>query len=438
MRPGAIVVTLAVLWAVGPASSALASPSLAAGWEHVSAGRLEEAAAAFVEALHRDPGSVEAWIALAQVRRWAGHPEAAEAARAAYALAPSSPVARTELAHALVGEGRPGAARAVLEGHPPDPELAARLERLEAPRVTLFAVASRDSLGVTKVTPRLVAELSLGADVRLRVGGGQSALFAGTAGTHRWLGGATLIAALGGGVVARAGWALHQVSAQAGLLHEGHLQASLRLSPALSAGLSVRRRPFVEPAETLASDEAAFHGAGTFGAFDLPRVAGHEVDEGRLRLGGGLLPGVYFYVDASLFQVSDGNRGWAVPAGAGWDLLTLVGGGPHALVLKWDAYFTGFGARSVSYFSPPFLDSHSPGLSLTLALAPWLRLTASGGVSASLISAPAQLGGPGSGWYAGGGLELSLGKLSIHARAQRRDDPWFRTRAAFLALEYAP
>jgi hypothetical protein len=372
---------------------------------------------------------VDALVGIAQARRWSGRPlAAADAAARAVRLAPDRLDAREELAWAHVDAGRPASASAAFRGVRaiPSPALRARIGELARATATVAATAYEDSNGASRVASRVALAFPVG-DARLTLVGGGSRAEVGAAPLDRGVAGASLTVPLGRAELA-GGWAAHRGPDEEPL-YEGQL--ALRLAPSDGAriGVAVRRRPFVE-VESLATDEAAYHAAGPGGALDPLAVARRGVDELRLSMQAAPLRGAYAYGDARGFQVTDGNRGWSAAAGAGLALLTALGARtPVDLVLRWDAYFTGFAEPRPGYFSPGFLDGHSPGVELRARAGPALELSAAGGFTWSLASDP----GPG-GWFAGAAITVRAGPAVVSARAEARDDPWYASRRAFVSV----
>ncbi|HYX93238.1 MAG TPA: hypothetical protein VE782_16850, partial [Myxococcaceae bacterium] len=90
-------------------------------------------------------------------------------------------------------------------------------------------------------------------------------------------------------------------------MQEGKLGVAFHPSPSLAFGLSARRRPFLDAAEPLDTNESQFYGAGGGGALMLARVAHRGVDEIRFSAQGSPVPWGYFYVEALGERITDGN-----------------------------------------------------------------------------------------------------------------------------------
>jgi tetratricopeptide (TPR) repeat protein len=406
-------------------------------------GELEQAEALLwsgktAEAEHRlealvsaQPENATAHLRLAQARRWSGRPTAGlVAAERAQALAPERADVREEVAWCLLDLGRPAAAeRALGEGAKAAPEaLRERLSGLNKVRVASGATAFDDSNGVTRLAPRLSVDFPVGGDVRVQVGGGTTHLRQGATALD-WTVGSVALSAPVGRSALRAGLSFHQ--GRDTLLTAAHVGFDQRLWDRLGLRLLARRRPLLEPPDVLATNEDAFHAAQAGGALDLARVARRGVDEFSIAAASAPLPGAYLYADARGFLISDANRGWSVAAGGGYDVLAPTQSA-LSLTMRWDSFLGGFAQTRWSYFTAPWLDSHSPGAEFKLTLQRFWAAAEGGGVFA--ISSP-HLTGAFSGWFAGGGLGATLGSVRVSGRAQARVDPWFNTRRAWLQVE---
>lgn len=393
-------------------------------------GDLGAAERGFARVLAADDRNVDALLGLAQARRWSGRPLAARAAAArAVEIAPDRGDAREELAWAWADAGRGASARAVFErtSAVPSPGLRARLAELSGLAIAVTSTAYEDSNGAMRLVSRASTTIPV-RDSALTLVAGGSRVSVGTEALERAVAGIALRVP-----VARAelmgAWAVHGGRDEAPL-YEGQLGIRVALSDSARTGIAARRRPFVE-VESLATDDAAYHAAGPFGALDPAYVARRGVDELRLSFQGAPFRGTYVYADARGFTLTDANRGWSTAAGAGLHVLAALGLRPPVdLVLRWDAYFTGVAERRPGYFSPSFLDGQSPGVELRARLGRALELAGEGGFTTSLVSDP----GPG-GWFAGGGITLRIESLTISGRGQIRNDPWYQSRRAILAVE---
>ena len=285
-----------------------------------------------------------------------------------------------------------------------------------------------DSFGIERLAPRAKATLRLVHDLRLEVGGGSSHLRTASETLDYGVGAVSVSLALpwlelGGGAAVYGGAGL--------LLSEGSAHATFRAHDRLRLTIGTRRRPFLEVAEPLATGEAAFFAAGAGGATTLVGVARRGVDELRLALNGAPRTGVFVYADARGLLLSDGNAGYTVAAGAGADLLALLGGDlPIALMARADSIALGFRDARLDYFSPAQFDAHVLGGQLLLRLGP-LRASAYGGATFTLDQAG------GLGWTAGTSLELTFDRVAISARAERRDDIAYAVQRGWLSLVIA-
>jgi tetratricopeptide (TPR) repeat protein len=416
--------TSAPAWSEGAASVENVAQARELLWN----GKLHDAERSFARVLQREDGNVDALVGIAQARRWAGRPLAARhAAARALRLAPDRGDAREELAWAYVDAGRGAVASAVLHDlAAPSAALRARIDELSRPAVTVVGTAYEDSNGAVRLASRVGIALPL-HDARLTVIGGGTRVTVAPEALDRGVVGAAVAIPLGRAELT-GGWAMHR-GADRALLHEGQVGVRLAFTDRARVGLAGRRRPLVE-VESLATDEVAYHASGPGGALDPRYVAQRGVDELRLSMQGAPFRAVYAYADARGFTVTDANRGWSLAAGTGLNLLAVLGaGGPVDMVLRWDAYLTGFAEARPGYFSPSFLDGHSPGVELRARAGSVLELVAEGGYTLSLVSDR----GPG-GWYGGGGVMVRAGALTFSARGQARNDPWYASRRAFVSI----
>jgi hypothetical protein len=292
------------------------------------------------------------------------------------------------------------------------------------------ATAYDDSNGVARYATRAALDIPLW-DARLQLVGGATRATSADGQLDRALAGLTLRVPAGPAELAGA-WAAH-LGTDEEPLHEGRIALRLRPGSTVRLGVEARRRPLVEP-DGLAVDDAAWHEPGPGGALDPLRVGRRGVNEFRVTAGGSPLPVTYLYADARAFAVTDGNRGWTTAAGGGLNVAGPLGlAGAIDLFLRWDAWLTGFAERRTGYFSPGFLDTHSPGAELRARAGPRLMLHANGGITRSIASDPGE-----GGWFAGGGLSLLAGGLEIAVRAQVREDPWYASRRAFISIGGIP
>lgn len=409
-------------------AAAIADPTdLARADALVGQGKLAEAEAVLVRSVQTQE-SPEALVRLSRLCRWTGRPRTAKGhAERAYALLPDAAGVRSELALALTAVGQVSDAQRLVRGSSAEaePEVIAAIDRARAPTVSASATAYSDSNGLSRVAPRLAVEWSLPMNLRLRLGGGVSALDEGAASQLRTVAGASLSLRTAGPELT-AGWVAHLGE---GVLHEAFAGLTARPGDATRFSALVRRRPFFESAPTLGTDEATFFGAGTSGAVTLSGLSRRGVDE--LIVAGSTAPlrATYVYLDARAFTISDGNLGWSASTGAGLDLSAASGLGPKmlSLTLRWDAFATGFSQGKSSYFSPQFLDSHSPGAAIALRPLAAVRLVAEAGPTLSFT-------GGQTGYFAGAGIDLEIASTTINVRAQLRDDPWFASKRAWLSV----
>ena len=395
------------------------------------AGRLADAEVA-LERL-ASGGDPSALVRLSQARRWSGRPlSAREAALRALALAPERGDVREEVAWTWVDDGRATRASEVLGtgASGASGELLARIRQLRRVSASFGGTAYSDNYGVIRFAPRVRLDVPWGRDARLSLGGGASRLSQG--GEVGWSesAGAELTVPLD--CVQLAGGAgIHRVASGA-LLTEGHAALVVRPSDAFRVELLARRRPFVEALAILTTEVDAFHGAGVGGALDLGPLERRGVDEARLSVVAQPFGGAWLYGVGRAFAITDGNRGWSAAVGAGLSLTRLVRArGPLDVALRWDSYLTGFSEPRAAYLSPPYLDAHSPGLELTLRLGQRFALSVEGGPTFSSDSAALE----GAGWFAGAGVEVTLGRAKLGLRAQARRDPWFESTRAWSRIQ---
>ncbi len=395
-------------------------------------GRLAEAEEGYRSWAERSPASVDAWLGLCRILRWTGRLiESREAAARAIALAPQRADAREELARTYAAEALPSEALSSLPGAPPD-DLRTDLRRLRDVTLVLSSAASDDSNGISRIAPRLVLEVPLPADARLVVGGGMSRVgWSCTTCTNTDLGhqlaGISLQAP-----AERVGWSLTYVLHQgAGVVaHEGGAALHVQAADSLGVTLAVRHRPFLETADSLATDETAFHGAGAGGALRPDLVEWLFVNEGRMSLQLAPARSTYAYGEARVLHATDGNDGWSVASGLGVDLVGLARlGWPVQLYARWDAYFTGFAESRTTYFSPSFQDGQSPGLDLRVRFGDLLSAGVEGGRTFTFFTSA-----QGGGWFGGGQVALRLSSASVALHGQVRDDPWYGSRRLWLSI----
>ena len=390
-------------------------------------GRLEVAAAGYKRLLAAQPRTPGALVGLARIHRWQGQPLAAvRAARQALALAPDHAEARQEAAFGHVDLGMPYAARAALGQADAPAELAERLRRARRPAVALAVTGAADSFGVDRIATRAKIDLVLPRDVHLAVGTGLS---------HLQQAGASLQYRIAAGALALEGTHL-QIGA-GGAVYQGDdlllgaARAWLRVRVSDRFGLTIgaRRRPMMEGTDPLATGEDSFFGAGAGGASDIGAVARRGVDDLSLALQLTPLAASYVYADGRGFASTDGNRGYSLAAGLGVDLVRLLGAkAPIALLARADSYLVGYREQRAEYFSPARFDSHVAGGQVRWQPASFLRLSAHGGRTFSVGSASAP------GWTAGGGMDWRLGGWTLAARAEYRDDIYYRVRRGWLAV----
>lgn len=214
----------------------------------------------------------------------------------------------------------------------------------------------------------------------------------------------------------------------ASTLHETALAAAVKPDARLELSVAIRRRPFVQMADTLAVDDQAFYSAGPGGATRLAAAWPLTVDELRLGAKGGPTRWSYVYADARGMKISDGNRGWTVSAGAGASVMAIAGAdGPLDVTARWDTWYATYSEVQAAYYSPDDVVSHSPGVEIRFRR-PAFELAGEGGVT----FAPGQSF---TGTFAGGSGILRLGRVSVVARAQARRDPWYASRRGWIAIQ---
>lgn len=389
-------------------------------------GNTRDAEAGYIALLARDPQNGSAHAGLARIRRWQGRPLAAlHAARRAVAVAPRDATARQELALSYAQLGQPDAAHTALDGiAAKDVDTIRAIRRARQPTVAAAAVATTDSFGIDRISPRARASWAASPDVRLHVGGGSTHL-------------RTAAEQLAHGVLAagvsrpRAHYELAMTAAAYAsprtVMADLGASASVRPYDHIRVSLGGRRRPLLEPAEPLATDEGAFFASAS--GITMPgAVVGLYVDE--LRLSGNAAParGSYAYVDARGLRVGDGNAGYVVASGLGLDLLAIDGHrGPLSLVARIDSFVTGFRETRAEYFSPASFHSELLGGQVAVRGAK-IGVTAYGGINVSLGSSATM------GWTAGGLLEIGGSDLRLQGRFERRDDLAYTAQRAWLAL----
>lgn len=446
---------VAVVEEAGAATHALSSvpPPLPRGWGAealdeadalIAKGALAEAEARLLVLLQREDNPL-ALLRLSRICRWTGRPIAAKAyAQRGAATLPGNEELRAEWALALAALGQPSAALRTVGGEAvaeteevkaarrsaggeavaQTEELQAAVRSARAPRLAVSGTAYSDSNGITRFAPRASFELQLPADFRLMAAGGVSHLQASTTDALRTLLGAQLSWRIGRAELS-GGWVGHF---GAGTMHEGFGGALFRFTDAASLSVRVRRRPFFEAAPSLATGEESFHAAGTGGAVSLPALERRGVDELTVGVSTAPFRATYLYADGKAFAITDGNLGWSVAAGMGFDVLAATGLSQRlSLTLRFDSFLTGFAEGRRSYFSPALLDSQSPGLSAQVRLGDHVQLSGEGGVTYSLT-------GGQTGYFAGLGAALSIADTRVSLRAQSRDDPWFASRRAWVEI----
>jgi hypothetical protein len=376
---------------------------------------------------------VDILLEAARAYRAAGRPlSARDAAHAALDLAPGNPAARVELAWTYLDTGLPDRARAILDQHPRLEawDVRAALERPRSLRIGTSAAASSDSFGMQRIAPRATVSFPIDNDIRFLFGGGT---------THAEQEARSLTYAIGGGGIV-VGHERIWFEGTAALVHDGEVALSdhsLRLASRpwdfAGAGLTLRHRPFLEGTNVLATGERAFHGAGTGGATNLDGVARLTVNEARLDVQLYAGSAAYFYAEGAGMQLGDGNQAYSLAGGGGLNVLALLAGPlPVDLLARWDTFMAGYEYPSADYFSQDAFDAHSAGGEVRWR-SPWsLAISAEGGRTFPLIQDAV------TGWFAGGGFELSAGVVRVQARGQVRKDPYFDWRRLWLGVELVP
>jgi hypothetical protein len=423
-----IAIVLSVLLAAPPQPDML-----------LAQGRLGEAEEGYRAWAAQSPTSVDAWLGLCRILRWTGRLlESREAAARAVLLAPQRADAREELARSYAAEALPSEAMSSLPGPAPE-DLRADLRRLRGMTLVLSSTASDDTNGISRIAPRLALEVPLPADARLTIAGGMSRVGWGAAATctsgagcasgdlSHQLAGLTVVVP-SEHVRWGASYVLHQGSGN--VEHEAGAAIQVQPIDALGLKLALRHRPLLETADSLSSDENAFHGAGAGGALRPDAVEWVFVNEAKLSLQLAPVRVLYAYGEGRAFYTTDANDGWSVASGVGLDLVGLAGlAWPVQLYGRWDAYFTGFARARTTYFSPSFQDGQSPGLDLRVRFGELLTVGAEGGRTFTLFSAA-----QGGGWFGGAQLALRLPSLTVALHGQVRDDPWYGSRRLWLSI----
>ena len=394
----------------------------------VNEGQLDEAQRGYQAIAGADPKDLESRIALARIYRWTGRTLASRSVAAeAVALAPDRSDARAELAWSSASAGLPMRARDELGAAalPPN-DLRERLTALQRPAVTVSSVLSDDSNGVSRLATRLTADFALPEDARLVLGAGESHLAQGDSRLdHRLLG---LSATLPLDRLRLSGtYVLHQGTGT--IAHEVSGSLGLQIWDGYAIALGVRHRPFIETADSLATDDRAFYGAGAGGALQPDQLQWLSVDEVKLSVQLAPVSSLFSYGEGRVFRTGDSNQGWSAAGGIGLNLVRLVSAPwPVELYLRWDAYLTGFANQMPTYFSPSFQDGQSPGLDLRLHLGDRVLLGAEGGRTFALFSDAR------GGWFGGGQLQLQFARFTAAVHGQIRDDPWYGSRRLWISL----
>ena len=293
--------------------------------------------------------------------------------------------------------------------------------------------ASAETTGISKLATRLAASVDLPFHLLLRGGAGVSWFRQGTTTLERNITGVSLEFPAGGARVDGA-WTLHQGVDT--LMQEGKVGVVFSPSNSLDLAVSVRRRPFLDAAEPLATDERQFHEAGADGAFILDTVARRGVDELRLSAQGSPVEWAYFYVDAVGERITDGNSASAWTADFLFNPIGFLGAPPLPLdvYLQWESYLLGYAEPRLEYFSPALIAYESPGAEIHVRLRGIVQLGGEGGFTFSALD-PSGLSG---GWFAGFGARFRVGIIQASIRGQLRRDPWYVTQKLWVAVEVAP
>jgi hypothetical protein len=387
-------------------------------------GDVREAQAGYERLASAHPTDASAQTGLARALRWQGRPLAALArARRAVAIAPDATSGRDELALVYTALGLPDAATDAIGGRAPSKEVQAAIEEARRPQLSASTTATTDSFGIDRVAPRAKATWGHTPDLRLQVGGGS---------THMRHGDDTLHYAVLAGELALLRPHVELAIGGAGYtvkpspLGEISGRATIRPIDKLSLTVGLRRRPFLELAEPLATNEAAFF-AATSGATMLEAVSRRGVDEARL--GGNVAPrpGMYLYTDARLLRLSDGNTGYTVVSGAGIDVLALLGvTGPIAVIARADSFATGYRMQRPDYFSPGSFHNEMFGAQLAFRQRAF--------TAAAYGTSNTSLGTDLYGWSFGGALDATIGSVVLSIRAERRDDLAYQLSRGWLAV----
>lgn len=375
--------------------------------------------------LAEQPDNATAHAGLARMQRWQGQTLAAlGTARSAVERHSADGASREELGLAYAALDLPDAARiAIAPVGKPSAELARAIAEADRVAIALASAASSDSFGVHRLAPRARVAWTLSPDVRVQLGAGSTHLRKETEVLDYGLAGVRIAKAtprveIGVGAAGYAGKDM--------LLGEASAACALRLHDSFRVVIGARRRPLLEPADPLATDDSAFFAAGSTATMPLA-VARRGVDEARVSASLAPHRALYAYGDARAMKLSDGNRGYAVAAGAGLDVLALAGSSPHVgLVARLDSFATGFGHERPDYFSPARFHGELVAAQLKLALAP-VVMSVHGGLNVRLGSSAA-------GWTAGGSLDLRVGPITLQARGERRDDLAYSSTRAWLAV----
>jgi hypothetical protein len=393
----------------------------------VAQGRLDEAEEGYRAWIETDPGSVDALLGLSRILRWTARLlESRDLAARAVALAPARPDAREELARTYAAEGLPDEAGGALSRPAPD-DLRVQMEKLRRISLTLSSTMSDDSNGVTTAGPRLAVAVPLQHDAVLTVATGVTHVVQGGAALDHRLAGMSLRIPFER-ISLTGGYVLHQ--GYGTISHEGEGGIAVHAADGFALALSARHRPFIQTADSLATDESTFYAAGAGGALHPDEVQWLSVDEAKMAIQVAPARSMFGYAEGRILQTGDSNRAWSTAAGIGLEVLRLFHAhAPVEAYLRWDAYFTGFQFQRTAYFSPGFQDGHSPGLDLRLHLGESVTLGAEGGRTFAML-ADARAG-----WFGGGHAEVRTGRMSFSVHAQVRDDPWYGSTRIWAALQ---